>query len=191
MVNAYLPQEQTYIQERYISSFEDTTYPKPIFLENRRYIGSKVKLTNWIFNLIEQETDNIHTFVDIFAGTASIAAQAIKKYQHVIINDILYSNNIIYKGFFQEGVWSVDKVNDIVSYYNLMDPSHLSENYFSENYGGKFYEYNTSKLIGYIRQDIEDMKTQLTEKEYNILLATLIYNIDKIANTVGHFDAYI
>jgi adenine-specific DNA-methyltransferase len=31
----------------------------------------------------------------------------------------------------------------------------------------------------------------LTDKEYNILLATLIYNIDKIANTVGHFDAYI
>jgi len=35
------------------------------------------------------------------------------------------------------------------------------------------------------------MKPDLTPKEYFILLATLIYNIDKVANTVGHFDAYI
>ena len=47
------------------------------------------------------------------------------------------------------------------------------------------------KIIGYIRQDIENIKSGLTEKEYSILLATLIYNIDKLANTVGHFDAYI
>lgn len=29
------------------------------------------------------------------------------------------------------------------------------------------------------------------KKEYNILLASLIYSTDKIANTVGHYDAYI
>ncbi|MCX8480906.1 MAG: DNA adenine methylase, partial [Sediminibacterium sp.] len=44
---------------------------------------------------------------------------------------------------------------------------------------------------GHIRQSIENDKENLTNKEYNILLASLIYNIDKIANTVGHFDAYI
>ena len=32
---------------------------------------------------------------------------------------------------------------------------------------------------------------QSTDKEYCILIATLIYNIDRLANTVGHFDAYI
>ena len=31
----------------------------------------------------------------------------------------------------------------------------------------------------------------MTEKEYAILLSTLIYNIDKHANTLGHFEAYI
>jgi len=191
MANANLPLEQVYIQEQYIPFLEKTTYPKPISLESRRYIGSKVKLTNWIMKLIDKETENINTFVDIFAGTASVAAQAIKKYNHVIINDILYSNNIIYKGFFQVGLWNAEKINDIIAHYNTINAEALTDNYFSENYGGKFYEYSTAKLIGYIRQDIEDRKTQLTEKEYSILLATLIYNIDKIANTVGHFDAYI
>ncbi len=176
---------------KYIQLFQDTIYQKPISLESRRYIGSKAKLTEWIMNLIDKETENIGTFVDIFAGTASIANQAIKKYNRVIINDILNANNVVYKGFFEKGEWSKNKLHDIITSYNTLDADLIEENYFSSNFGGKFYEHNTAKLIGYIRQDIENLKPELTEKEYNILLATLIYNIDKLANTVGHFDAYI
>jgi len=176
---------------QYLDLFQNTIYPKPISLESRRYIGSKAKLTDWIMDLIDCETENVKTFVDIFAGTASVSNQAIKKYNRVIINDILHANNIIYKGFFEAGKWCESKLNDIITNYNILNPDEIKENYFSENFGGKFYEHDTAKLIGYIRQDIENKKNELTEKEYNILLATLIYNIDKIANTVGHFDAYI
>lgn len=35
------------------------------------------------------------------------------------------------------------------------------------------------------------MKPTLTEKEYCILVTSLIYSMDRIANTLGHFDAYI
>lgn len=31
----------------------------------------------------------------------------------------------------------------------------------------------------------------LNEKEKNILIASLLYSLDKSANTVGHYDAYI
>lgn len=176
---------------KYLSLFHDVIYQKPIALGSRRYIGSKAKLSDWIMELIDAETDHIRTFTDLFAGTATISSQALVKYEKVIINDFLHANNIIYKGFFEAGDWDRKKVSDIITRYNSLDPEVLQDNYFSENFGGKFYEYNVSKLIGYIRQDIEDIKDQLTEKEYNILLATLIYNIDKLANTVGHFDAYI
>ena len=37
---------------------------------------------------------------------------------------------------------------------------------------------------------IENDKT-LNEKEKNILIASLLYSLDKSANTVGHYDAYI
>ncbi|MCL2412637.1 MAG: DNA adenine methylase [Bacteroidales bacterium] len=177
--------------KNYASLFQNTIYQKPISLESRRYIGSKAKLTNWIMDLIDKETENIKTFTDIFAGTASVSNQALKKYNKVIINDILHANNIIYKGFFEKGKWNENKLNEIITSYNTLNPDTIKENYFSENFGGKFYEHKTAKLIGYIRQDIENKRIELTEKEYNILLATLIYNIDKIANTVGHFDAYI
>ena len=45
-------------------------------------------------------------------------------------------------------------------------------------------------LIGEIREEIENNKANLTEKEYCILIASLLYSSDKIANTVGHYDAY-
>ena len=177
--------------KQYLPMFQNTIYQKPISLESRRYIGSKAKLTEWIMNLIDEETENVNTFVDIFAGTASISNYALKKYNRVIINDILYSNNIIYKGFFESGEWDEEKLNDIITNYNTLEPDSIEDNYFSQNFGDKFYENDIAKIIGYIRQDIEDLKPQLTLKEYNILLATLIYSIDKLANTVGHFDAYI
>ena len=177
--------------EQYLSLFQETIFPQPVSLESRRYIGSKAKLSDWIMKTIRAHAPEARTFCDIFAGTGTIARRVAEVYDKVIINDFLFSNNIIYRGFFSPGEWDRQKLYDIISAYNAIDPTLLADNYFSENYGGKFYEYNLSKQIGHIRQDIEDMRPELTEKEYCILLATLIYNIDRLANTVGHFDAYI
>src|SRR5690606_17451990 len=106
-------------------------------------------------------------------------------------NDILYSNNIAYQAFFENKKWNSKKLIDIVNEYNVLNSKDIKENYFSKNFGGKFYEKDVSKLIGHIREDIENRKSKLNEKEYAILLTSLIYTIDRLANTVGHFDAYI
>ncbi|MHB1657672.1 MAG: DNA adenine methylase, partial [Burkholderiales bacterium] len=162
-----------------------------IKLESRRYIGNKSKLANWIIETILTQTGNCNSFFDIFAGTATVSKRAFDYFKKVVVNDILYSNNVIHKAFFEVGIWDRKKIEDLLWQYNILNPNDLRENYFSENFGGKFFDYNNAKIIGYIREDIENKKAHLTEKEYSILLATLIYNIDKIANTVGHFDAYI
>ncbi len=173
------------------SLFPEYEIQERIKLESRRYIGNKAKLTNWIMNIIDKETRNAESFIDIFAGTAIISQAALKRYKKVIINDLLYSNNIIYKAFFQKGNYDKEKLEDFIYKYNSINSNELEGNYFSENFGNKFFEQNIAKKIGFIRQDIEDERPNLTEKEYNVLLATLIYNMDKVANTVGHFDAYI
>lgn len=160
-------------------------------LESRRYIGNKAKLTRWIMDIINEHTGGYHTFFDVFAGTASVSKAAIPHADKIIMNDFLSSNNIIYQAFFGEGQYDLDKLYSIVEYYNSIKPSSVRDNYFSENFGGKFFDYLNSKLIGYIREDLERRRNDLTTKEYAILLASLIYSIDKIANTVGHFDAYI
>lgn len=162
-----------------------------INLESRRYIGSKAKLVNWIIETILIETGKNKSLIDFFSGTASVSKSASKYFQEIIVNDILYSNKIIYKAFLKKDNWDKEKIQSILNNYNIIEPSILPENYFSENYGGKFFDHLNAKLIGYIREDIEIKKNNLNEKEYSVILASLIYNIDRIANTVGHFDAYI
>ncbi len=83
--------------------FPELSMEKPISLESRRYIGSKAKLTNWIIGTILQETKNVNSLIDIFAGTACVSKAAFSNFNKVIINDNLFSNNIIYKAFFQIG----------------------------------------------------------------------------------------
>ena len=183
--------EKLQLGDQYLRKCSDEIFGTSIKIGSRRYIGSKAKLSEWIMSIIEEETDNAGTFCDIFAGTGVISNIALKKYSKVIINDFLYSNNVIYKAFFGAGAWDRSVIDEYLSYYNSLDSDLLEDNYFSINFGGKYYDYGVAKSIGFIREHIELHKSELTEKEYSILLATLIYNIDKLANTVGHFEAYI
>ena len=164
---------------------------KKFSIGKRRYIGCKAKLADWIMQIIETETSDIYSFCDIFAGTAIISDIAIKRYNKVIINDFLYSNNIIYKAFYSIGKVDHQKINNYINALNQIDPTSIEDNYFSENYGDKFFDFQTSKKIGYIRDNIEKHKDLFSDKEYCILIASLIYSIDKISNTLGHYEAYI
>lgn len=158
-------------------------------LQNRRYIGGKQKLIDWIFSVIQKECVG-NSFADIFAGTGIVSAVASKHYKKIVMNDFLYSNFAVYKGFLGRGQWDEEKVSRIIKEYNGLDREDLAENYFSRNFGGKYFSKSSAKIIGFIRQNIEENRTNLTEKEYYILLASLLYSVDKIANTVGHYDAY-
>lgn len=160
-------------------------------IENRRYIGCKHKLTDWIFDSIDKETTNVNSFCDLFAGTGVISYRAMQVYSKVVMNDFLLSNYILYKAFFEYSPCDMRKVQDYIDEYNKIDPSKLSDNYFSINYGGLYFDTDTAKLIGYIREDLENIKHRLTDKEYNIMLASLIYSMDRVANTVGHYQTYL
>lgn len=159
-------------------------------MESRRYIGCKTKLVDWIFSLISEHTHDVFSFCDIFAGTGVVAHRALQTYERVVVNDFLYSNNIMYRAFFAPTEWCEDKVQEIIDEFNTVDPKNLHENYFSKNYGGKYFHNDTAKIVGYIRELLKKMRSELTDKEYSILLASLIYSIDRHANTMGHFDAY-
>ncbi|TSC58027.1 MAG: XRE family transcriptional regulator [Parcubacteria group bacterium Greene0416_79] len=158
-------------------------------LQNRRYIGNKYKLADWIFSILDKECSG-NSFTDIFAGTGVVAARAATRFKNVIVNDFLHSNHAIYKAFFDKGEWDKKKTDSIIQEYNLINGKDLRDNYFSRNFGGKYFSRSSAKVIGFIRDDIEKKKNILTEKEYYVLISSLLYAIDKIANTVGHYDAY-
>ena len=160
-----------------------------IQLHNRRYIGNKHKLIEWIFSIINKECSG-NSFADVFAGTGVVSAVATKHFKKVLLNDFLHSNYIIYRAFFGKEAWDKNKIDGIIKSYNNIYSGDLEDNYFSKNFGGKFFSNNSAKIIGFIRENIEENKNNLTEREYFMLIASLLYTADKIANTVGHFDAY-
>lgn len=162
---------------------------KPLNIWARRYIGNKAKLANWIMEVILANTCGT-SFCDLFSGTGVIANTAFPYYDSIIINDFLYSNNVIHRAFFGEGTFDKKKINCIIKKYNEIDGSKIADNYFSINFGGKYFSVETARCIGQIRQDIDDKKN-LTHKERDILLTILLYAVDRVANTVGHFDAYL
>ena len=156
---------------------------------NRRYTGSKYKLSNWISDIINNNCVG-DSFCDIFAGTGVISKQMAECFNKIYINDFLYSNEIIYKAFFEQNDYDAKKITEIASAFKQLNASDLNENYISESYGGKFFSKNDALIIGYIREYLYHDKS-LSEKESAILLASLLFSADKAANTVGHYEAYI
>lgn len=158
-------------------------------IENRRYIGNKNKLNDWIIQTVKQYTNNVSSFCDIFSGTGTVAKHALPYFSTIIINDFLYSNRVIYGAFFEQGEFNMDKLHCLIDEFNTRD--YKADNWFSLNYGNLYFDIGVARKAGAIRMQIENMKDELTYKEYCILLASLIYSLDRLANTVGHFESYI
>ena len=160
------------------------------YIWNRRYTGSKYKLSSWIYHLIDENCKG-NSFCDIFAGTGIVSYTMLNRMNEIYINDFLYSNEIIYKAFFEQSQYDSELISKYFNMFCSLSTENIKDNYVSENFGGKFFSINDSKKIGYIREVLEADREKLTEKEFSVLLASLLYSADKSANTVGHYDAYI
>lgn len=160
---------------------------------NRRYTGSKYKLTSWIKEKMLTLCPNCNSFFDVFGGTGVVTYSVLDIYSKFVVNDFLYSNEVIYKAFFEQTDYNESKLIYIANEYNLIKPDLLTKNYVSDNYGDRYFSMNDAKLIGFLREDIEQKHSAslINDKEYYVLLASLLYSFDKISNTVGHYEAYI
>lgn len=158
-------------------------------INNRRYLGNKYKLLDFIKSTIAAECQGINTVADIFAGTGSVASAFTDK--KLITNDILYFNYICHVAWFGSQKYNESKIEALVCYYNLAQPQ--EENYMSENFSDTFFSAADCRKIGFIREDIEKRYNagEINARERAILITSLLYAMDKIANTCGHYDAYI
>ncbi|MDR1027591.1 MAG: DNA adenine methylase [Rickettsiales bacterium] len=159
-------------------------------LQNRRYIGNKFRLLPFIDSVIEREKIIFDSFADVFAGTAAVAEHFMAQGKKAVINDNLYSNFIFYKAWLSNLDYNGSKMADLIRYYNE-STDFIKNNYFSDTFSDTYFSYADAKKIGSIREHIESIKNELLEREYAILLSSLLYTTDKIANTVGHFEAFL
>lgn len=163
---------------------------KKLTINNRRYLGSKYKLLDFIDETIKNNCGEYNSVFDVFGGTGVVSNYFSEKGKKIYINDILKSNYCIYRAFLGNEKFSENKIKKIIDEYNKI--SDLEENYFSKNYKNTYFSENDCKKIGYIREDINKKfeNKEINEREKYILIASLLYSMDKIANTVGHYDAY-
>ncbi len=160
-------------------------------ISQRRYLGNKNSILPFIDNIIKNEIGNFNSFCDIFAGTGTVGNFFNKRDNKIILNDLLYHNFISLKAFLNSETFNKNKILKIIDKYNNL--SIEEDNYFSINFGNKYFSINNAKKIGFIRENIRELflEDKINRKEKDILLTSLNYAIDKIANTVGHYDAYI
>lgn len=161
---------------------------KTININNRRYLGNKYKLIPFIKRIVDNECKNVNTVADIFAGTGAVASAFMDK--KLITNDIMYSNYICHVAWFSSEKIFEDKIIRIITQYNEMNV--VEDNYMSENFSDTYFSLEDCRKIGYIRQDIEDKfsTAEINGRERAVLITSLLYAMDKIANTCGHYDAY-
>ncbi len=173
-------------------------------LSSRRYTGAKTRLLAHIDSVFLKHLDALKnrqnlSFFDVFAGTGVVSEYFMQNYglkssnprfTHFIVNDFLHANYAIYKGFFGKQSFDIAKLQGIAQGYNDLDK--ITPNYYTRSFGNLFFSLADSSIIGHIRDDLDNLLRlgTITQKEFYILLSSLIYSTDRVANTVGHYDAY-
>lgn len=161
---------------------------KTSFINNRRYLGNKYKLLPFITKVVNEECSGIETVADIFAGTGAVSSAFTDKI--ILTNDLLYSNYICNYAWFGAEKYNPQIIIDFIVRYNALVPS--GDNYMTENFADTYFSRKDCFKIGAIREDIEEnYKTgKINGRERAILITSLLYAMDKIAVTCGHYDAY-
>lgn len=165
--------------------------------EGIKYAGSKLKLLPHILSLTQSVAPK--TILDGFAGTTRVSQAFAQSGYTVISNDISAWSKVF-------GCCYLLNEHPSGHYKPLIE--HLNNlpsvrGWFTEHYGAEATDthsrcidglkkpwqiHNTMKLDA-IRNEIDCLG--LSEIEKNVLLTSLIYALDEVDNTLGHYAAYL
>ncbi|MDO9465569.1 MAG: DNA repair protein RadC [bacterium] len=155
-------------------------------IQNRRFLGNKYKLLGFIEDIVNEKCNGFNSFCDIFAGTGVVGERFNEKDIKVISNDLLFSNYFPLKTFLGSTQINLDTLKEKIDLLNDLKVN--QDNYFSIHYGDTYFTLENARKIGVIREKIEELASNKDEKA--ALITALLYATDKVANTVGHYDAY-
>lgn len=161
------------------------------------YIGSKLKLSSFIFDTVTKTCGSDlsqKVFCDLFAGTGIVGRNFRPHVKEVIANDVEYysyvlNRNYIGNSFDFEYHEFLEKLNSLKGnkgfiFENYSEGGKAGRNYFTSENGQK---------IDSVRLQIENWKQSgtISEDQYFFLLASLLESADKVANTASVYGAYL
>jgi len=158
--------------------------------EGIKYAGSKLKLLPFIFEMVSG-LKGIETVLDGFSGSTRVSQAFAQLGYTTTSNDISVWSEVFANCYLKS-----EKPNDF--YKEIIDNlNNLTgiDGWYTENYGGAEHELkkpfqlkNTRKLDA-IREEIERLNLPWEDK--CVLLSSLIFALDKVDNTLGHYAAYL
>lgn len=161
------------------------------------YIGSKHKLSSFIFETVTETCGNDlsqKTFCDLFAGTGIVGRNFKPHVKQVIANDVEYYSYVLNRNYIGNHI-----ALDYEEFINELNSLNGKKGFIFENYseGGKagrnYFTTENGQKIDAVRIQIEEWKktSQISENEYFFLLASLLESADKVANTASVYGAYL
>jgi adenine-specific DNA-methyltransferase len=139
---------------------------------------------------VDEECNNVTSVLDAFSGTGSVSYAFRDKC--LMVNDMMYCNYLAALCWFSPQEANIPFLTELMEYYNGVDTS-MEENYMYHTFRDTYFSADVCRRIGFIRDDIEarSLAGDVNERERAIVITSLIYAMDRIANTYGHYDSYI
>ena len=159
-------------------------------INNRRYLGNKFKLLPFIRRIVDEECNDVTSVLDAFSGTGSVSYAFLDK--QLLVNDMMYCNYLAALCWFSPQDVDVQRLKELLDYYNKVDTSR-EDNYMYQTFRDTYFSADVCRKIGFIRENVERKYAggELNERERAAVITSLVYAMDKISNTYGHYDSYI
>lgn len=155
-----------------------------------------------IQDVINQYTQNVRTITDIFAGTGTVSRFFKDSGYIVHSNDFLYLSYVLNKGTLEMKAPISSNLRNIIMYLNNLtlenspwfdvDSAFIYQNYSPHGKCERMYfQCDNAIKIDLIRQEIERIRTQITDSEYFYLLSLLLNAVPSVSNITGTYGAYL
>lgn len=157
-------------------------------INNRRYLGNKHGITDFIRKIVDTHCPSVETVADVFSGTGAVANAFLDR--TLITNDLLYSNYLSNIAWFSPQDYRPELIVRFVKFFNHLETS--EDNYVRRNFADTYFLADDCSVIGEAREIVKQAHDRgiTNEREYAILVTSILYGMDRVANTVGHYDAY-
>ena len=159
----------------------------PVLPYNRKYLGSKRQLREWLSERMCAVAGTPVSFLDGFFGTGSVSlAMALRGVAKIAAVDSLRSNCVILRGFTTPGPRSAE----LIDHVNHSPPS---DGYIRANYSGTYFTAENCRRMDGVRDEIERLlrAAEISRGEHDVLLASFLLAADRVANTIGQYDAFL
>jgi len=168
------------------------TGPRPVWVQNRKFIGSKQTLLDFIGGVAVAQAPEAISMADLFCGSGVVAHHFATKGMAVIASDTLYHNWIASQCFLggKPGEVNWSRVKLLLRRLDALSPI---QGYCFREFGGSYFTAENAARIDAVREAIADLERsgQVSRQERAVLLTSLIYAADKVANTCGQYDAFL